>query len=80
MVPGTVAALLLIILITGVMLSKALSGGFMRQMLFQLVQVFLQQNAIGINNAKTLDQLGLRPQGMKMSHKDPLIILSGSIL
>jgi hypothetical protein len=63
MVPGTVAVLLLIVLVTGVMLSKALSGGFMRQMLFQVVQVFLHQDAIGINNAKTLGQLGLRPPG-----------------
>ena len=74
MVPGTVAALLLAILVTGVLISKALSGGFMRQMLFQIVQVFLYQNAIGIHNAKTLDQLGLRPPGHEKKPKNPLII------
>ena len=74
MVPGTVAVLLLIVLVTGVMLCKALSGGFMRQMLFQGVQVFLQQNAIGSNSAKTLGQLGLRPPGHENDPKNPPII------
>ena len=71
MVPGTAAALLLAILVTGVLISKALSGGFMRQMLFQIVQVFLYQNAIGIHNAKTLDQLGLRPPGHEKEPQKP---------
>jgi hypothetical protein len=53
------------------MISRAFSGGSMRQMLFQIVQIFLSQNAVGINNAKTLDQLGVRPPGQENEPQKP---------
>jgi hypothetical protein len=30
----------------------------------QVIRIFKEQNAVGIRNAKTLDELGLRPRGM----------------
>ena len=63
MTPGTVITLLLLIVGSGLIMNFFSSKWFARRLLFQLVQVFIAHNAVCIDNAQTLDQLGLRPPG-----------------
>ena len=71
MTPGTVIALLLLIVGSGIILNVFSSKWFARRLLFQLVQVFIAHNAVCINNAQTLDQLGLRPPGQAKNPEEP---------
>ena len=37
---------------------------FLKRAINKVIQIFREHNAIGINNSKTIDELGLRPPGM----------------
>jgi hypothetical protein len=44
--------------------AQFISGRMTRRAAFRVLQIFQEHKAIGINQAKTIDELGLRPPGL----------------